>query len=228
MAREELEQLQIERLQVHAQPGLSQRRLLPHGVRRPPGQSRKAQGPAGLAGPALHHEGGPAKELSLRHVRRAAARHRPHPLDLRDHGQAHRRRLHPQRPAQLAGVHRPAAGGGRRHRARRRPDRPALQPRRRRLRLPPGRRADRGLGDSRLAGDQRGQADRHHAGLQDHGPDLHAQPRRDHRGHSRRGRRSTPSGCTCGWASSAANAGAIPSAGNWRSSCGSSRRTPTA
>ena len=69
--------------------------------------------PRGPRAPALHHQGRPARQLPLRHVRGAAARHRAHPLHLGHHRQAHRRRLHAATTCALAEcVARLLAAGG--------------------------------------------------------------------------------------------------------------------
>jgi hypothetical protein len=51
----------------------------------------------------LHHQEGPARQLPLRHVRRAAREVRPHPCVERHHGQADGGGLHAERHRHLGG-----------------------------------------------------------------------------------------------------------------------------
>ena len=68
---------------------------------------------------SLHHQAGPARQLSLRHVRRAARAVRAHPRLQRHHRQTHGRGLHPERHRNL--VPRDGAQHPRGRRAARRP-----------------------------------------------------------------------------------------------------------
>ena len=85
MSRDELTALQLERLQdslLHAYENVP---VLPRGVRRgrrAPGRLPDAGRPRALP---LHHQGRPARQLPVRHVRRAAEPGAPHPRVERHH-----------------------------------------------------------------------------------------------------------------------------------------------
>ncbi len=87
MPREELEQLQIERLQSTLNRAYRNVAFYRTAFDANRVNLEKIKEVARPARPALYHPGGPAKELPLRHVRRAPARHRADSLDLRDDGE---------------------------------------------------------------------------------------------------------------------------------------------
>ena len=96
-SRDELRALQLARLQLVARARLRERAALSQGVRR---QGRASARPRAARGPRevpVHRQDRPARQLSVRHVRRAARAGRAHPRVVGHDGQAHRRRLHAQR-----------------------------------------------------------------------------------------------------------------------------------
>ena len=94
-SRDEIAALQLERMKWSRAPRLRELALLPEAVRRRtaciPDDLADARRPREVP---LHREAGPARHLSLRHVRRAARAARAHPRLLRHHRQADRGRLH--------------------------------------------------------------------------------------------------------------------------------------
>ena len=100
--------------EAHAAARLRQRAPLPEGVRRRRRASRRPRHARRPRQVPLHHQGGPARQLSVRAVRRAARADRARARLLRHHRQADRGRLHQGRHRDLG------RGGG------------ALDPRRRR------------------------------------------------------------------------------------------------
>ena len=113
MEREDLEQVQVERLQATLNRACQNVAFYRERFEAPRHRHREGQVPRGPRRAPLHDEGGPARELSLRDVRRAPQGHRAHPLDLGHHGQAGRRRLHGQRHLSLGLAGRARAAGRR-------------------------------------------------------------------------------------------------------------------
>ena len=93
-SRDEIAALQLARLKERCRARLRQRAPLPEGVRRRRRASRRPQVARRSRQVPVHHQGGPARQLSLRDVRRPARADRAHPRLLRHHRQADRRRLH--------------------------------------------------------------------------------------------------------------------------------------
>ena len=168
MDREELAQLQLERLEstlnrVYLNVPFYKKKFDEHRLqsRRPPLAGRPAQ-------TSLHHEERPAGELSLRSVRGAAAGSGPRPRVVGDHGHVHCCRLFAERHQDLVepgGAH---PGRGRHYEGRRDPDLFQLRPVHRRLRAALRGRAPGRLGHPHFER-QYPAPDPDHAGLQDHG-----------------------------------------------------------
>ena len=182
MDREELAQLQLERLESTLSRVYHERSLLPEEVRRGQVQPRR---PAVARRPpqaALHHEERPPGQLSLRPVRRAAPRGRPGPRLVGNDRHVDCRRLFEERHQDLVepgGAH---PGGRRHHEGRCDPDRLQLRPVHRRLRPALRGRTSRRFGHSDLER-QYPAPDPDHAGLQDHGAGRHAELRHAYRRH---------------------------------------------
>ena len=127
-SRDEIAALQLERMKWSVRHAYENSPLLPQAVRRP----RRASGRPEDAGRPrevpVHREAGPARHLSVRHVRRAARAAQPHPRLVGDDRQADGGRLHQEGHRHLGGPDRPLdlrlgrpAGGHRAHRLRLRP-----------------------------------------------------------------------------------------------------------
>ena len=157
---------------VHAEPGLPQRRLLPAGLRRARVNLEKIKSVRAL------------RELpfTTKEDLRKSYPYDMFAVPLRDIVRIHSTSGTTGKPIVVGYTRNDLRNwtectarlldGRGRHRARRGADRLRLQPVHRRLRLPPGRRADRRLRHPGLPDGQHRKADHDHAGLQDHGPGL--------------------------------------------------------
>ena len=173
MDREELEQLQLERLQstlnrVYAHVPFYRKKFDALGI-----SPEEIGSLSDLSPAAVHDEGGPEGQLPLRPVRGPASGGRAHPRLVRHDGDAVGRRLHAQRHHDLeqAGGPRPRRRRG--DQGRRRAGRVRLRPVHGRLRAALRRGAARRLGDPGVQREH-GAPDPDHEGLQDDGAGLHA------------------------------------------------------
>ena len=98
---DELRALQLERLRATLVRVYRARAALPGEVRRRGRSSRRAPVARGSRALPVHHQGRPAGELPVRHVRRAAAQGRAHSRLERDDRPADRRRVHAARHRHL-------------------------------------------------------------------------------------------------------------------------------